>query len=153
MGKFKRVGSRHSYPIRLITSNEQVRSHLVVVGNAAHSLHPVAGQGFNLALRDVAVLANELAKADLEGVALGELSVMQRYLQQQQMDQKQTILLSDLLPKVFGMEAKAVALARNLGLLALDTVPLFRHQFARLGMGLETQGATLVERLGNRANG
>ena len=153
LGKLKRVGSRHSYPIRLITSNEQVRSHLVVVGNAAHSLHPVAGQGFNLALRDVAVLANELAKADLEGVALGELSVMQRYLQQQQMDQKQTILLSDLLPKVFGMEAKAVALARNLGLLALDTVPLFRHQFARLGMGLETQGATLVETLGNRANG
>lgn len=144
LGQFQRVGSRHSYPIRLITSNEQVRSNVVVVGNAAHSLHPVAGQGFNLALRDVAVLANELALAANTGSALGELSVLQNYLKQQQVDQKQTILLSDLLPKVFAIKASPVALARNLGLLALDTVPLFRHQFARLGMGLETRGTTLA---------
>ena len=144
LGPFKRVGTRHSYPIRLITSNEQVRSHVVVVGNAAHSLHPVAGQGFNLALRDVAVLANELA-ASAKGDALGQLSVLQNYLKQQQADQKQTILLSDLLPKVFGIDSSPVALARNLGLLALDTMPLLRHQFARLGMGLETRGVPLVE--------
>ncbi|MEH6616556.1 MAG: 2-octaprenyl-6-methoxyphenyl hydroxylase [Porticoccus sp.] len=144
LGQFKRVGSRHSYPIRLITSNEQVRSHVVVVGNAAHSLHPVAGQGFNLALRDVAVLANELATSANDG-ALGQLSVLQNYLKQQQADQKQTILLSDLLPKVFGIDSSPVALARNLGLLALDTMPLLRHQFARLGMGLETRGVPQVE--------
>ena len=145
LGQFQRVGSRHSYPIRLITSNEQVRSNAVVVGNAAHSLHPVAGQGFNLALRDVAVLANELALADSAGSTLGELSVLQNYLKQQQADQKQTILLSDLLPKIFAIGASPVALARNLGLLALDTVPLFRHQFARLGMGLETKGTSLTQ--------
>lgn len=145
LGKFQRVGRRHSYPIRLITSNEQVRSNAVVVGNAAHSLHPVAGQGFNLALRDVAVLANELSLADIAGSTLGELSVLQNYLKQQQADQKQTILLSDLLPKVFAIGASPVALARNLGLLALDTVPLFRHQFARLGMGLETKGTSLTQ--------
>lgn len=148
MGKFQRVGVRHSYPIRLITSNEQVRSNLVVVGNAAHSLHPVAGQGFNLALRDVSVLVSELANVTEStsdnGPMLGDLSVLQNYLKQQQADQKQTILLSDLLPKVFGINAKPVALARNLGLLALDTVPLFRHQFARLGMGLETRGTSLT---------
>jgi 2-polyprenyl-6-methoxyphenol 4-hydroxylase len=145
LGQFQRVGTRHSYPIRLITSNEQIRSHVVVVGNAAHSLHPVAGQGFNLALRDVAVLANELSLAASDKhTALGSLSVLQSYLDQQQADQKQTILLSDLLPKVFGIGASPVALARNLGLLALDTVPLFRHQFARLGMGLETKGTALV---------
>jgi 2-octaprenyl-6-methoxyphenol hydroxylase len=146
LGRFQRVGTRHSYPIRLITSNEQVRSNTVVVGNAAHSLHPVAGQGFNLALRDVAVLANELLLADSAGSTLGELSVLQNYLKQQQADQKQTILLSDLLPKVFAIGASPVALARNLGLLALDTVPLFRHQFARLGMGLETKGTSLTQR-------
>ena len=145
LGQFQRVGSRHSYPIRLITSNEQVRSNVVVVGNAAHSLHPVAGQGFNLALRDVAVLANELAIAASNDSALGDLSVLQNYLKQQQVDQKQTILLSDLLPKVFAIGASPVALARNLGLLALDTVPLFRHQFARLGMGLETKGTSLAQ--------
>jgi 2-octaprenyl-6-methoxyphenol hydroxylase len=143
LGEFQRVGTRHSYPIRLIASNEQVRSHVVVVGNAAHSLHPVAGQGFNLALRDVAVLANELAtSADTD--VLGQLSVLQNYLKQQQADQKQTILLSDLLPKVFGMDSSPIALARNIGLLALDMVPLLRHQFARLGMGLETRGVSQV---------
>jgi len=149
LGQFKHVGTRHSYPIRLITSNEQVRSNMVVVGNAAHSLHPVAGQGFNLALRDVAVLANELAQAADTGSELGELKVLQGYLEKQQMDQKQTILLSDLLPKVFSIGAAPVALARNLGLLALDAVPLFRHQFARLGMGLETQGTSLDKSLSN----
>jgi 2-octaprenyl-6-methoxyphenol hydroxylase len=149
LGQFKHVGTRHSYPIRLITSNEQVRSNMVVVGNAAHSLHPVAGQGFNLALRDVAVLANELAQAADKGSELGELKVLQGYLEKQQMDQKQTILLSDLLPKVFAIGAAPVALVRNLGLLALDAVPLFRHQFARLGMGLETKGTSLDKSLSN----
>ena len=147
LGQFKHVGTRHSYPIRLITSNEQIRSNMVVVGNAAHSLHPVAGQGFNLALRDVAVLANELALADGVGSELGELRVLQGYLEKQQSDQKQTILLSDLLPKVFSLGAEPIALARNLGLLALDTVPLLRHQFARLGMGLETKGTTLTQKV------
>ncbi len=156
LGQFQRVGTRHSYPIRLITSNEQVRSHVVVVGNAAHSLHPVAGQGFNLALRDVAVLANELA-ISASNDDLGQLSVLQDYLKQQQADQKQTILLSDLLPKVFGIDSSPVALARNLGLLALDMVPLLRHQFARLGMGLETRGAPQVAKrtsaVGRQNNG
>lgn len=146
LGQFQRVGARHSYPIRLITSNEQVRSNMVVVGNAAHSLHPVAGQGFNLALRDVAVLANELVLAAKAGSELGELGVLQGYLEKQQSDQKQTILLSDLLPKVFAVGAAPVALVRNLGLLALDAVPLFRHQFARLGMGLETKGTALSQK-------
>lgn len=140
LGHFQRVGSRHSYPIRLITSDEQVRRHVVVTGNAAHSLHPVAGQGFNLALRDLAVLADVLGEAADNGEAIGDLAVLQRYVQHQQADQRQTILLSDLLPRVFGLDSSPVALARNVGLLALDAVPLLRHQFARLGMGLETRG-------------
>jgi 2-polyprenyl-6-methoxyphenol 4-hydroxylase len=153
IGQFTRVGSRHCYPIRLITSNEQVRRHVVVMGNAAHSLHPVAGQGFNLALRDAAVLANELIRADSEGGPLGDLSVLQGYLKQQQADQKQTILLSDLLPSIFGMDLLPVALVRNLGLLALDLVPLFRNQFARLGMGLETKSTTEIKTNNRESSG
>ena len=138
----------------LITSEEQVRRHLVVVGNAAHSLHPVAGQGFNLALRDVAVLAETLGEAAENHQAPGELSVLQQYLQRQQLDQQQTILLSDLLPRVFGMHSIPMALLRNTGLLALDTVPLLRHQFTRLGMGLETRGTPMLgNTLGNTTGG
>ncbi|WP_339644075.1 2-octaprenyl-6-methoxyphenyl hydroxylase [uncultured Porticoccus sp.] len=158
LGPFVRVGSRQVYPLSLITSEEQVRRHLVVVGNAAHSLHPVAGQGFNLALRDVAVLAETLGEAAENHQAPGELSVLQEYLQRQQLDQQQTILLSDLLPRVFGMHSIPMALLRNTGLLALDAVPLLRHQFTRLGMGLETRGtpmlgAMLGNTLGNTTGG
>ncbi|WP_461481608.1 2-octaprenyl-6-methoxyphenyl hydroxylase [Porticoccus sp.] len=149
LGHFQRVGSRHSYPIRLITSDEQVRRHVVVAGNAAHSLHPVAGQGFNLALRDLAVLAEVLGETVAGDEAIGDLPVLQRYLQRQQADQQQTILLSDLLPRVFGLDAAPVALARNMGLLALDAVPLLRQQFARLGMGLETRGTDLQRGVAN----
>lgn len=143
LGVFLRVGVRQNYPVKLVTSNEQIRSNVVVMGNAAHALHPIAGQGFNLALRDIAMLANTLANAADNGTELGDLSVLQDYLEQQRSDQEQTILLSDLLPKIFGINAVPIELARNLGLLTLDAVPLFRHQFTRLGMGLETRGITL----------
>jgi 2-polyprenyl-6-methoxyphenol 4-hydroxylase len=146
LGKLQRIGTRYSFPVRLVTSNEQVRSNVVVVGNAAHSLHPVAGQGFNLALRDVAMLANELAKAEVEGSSsLGEYSVLERYLDNQKLDQERTILLSDLLPRTFGNRALPIVLARNIGLLALDVLPLFRRNFTQLGMGLQTRGHELAK--------
>lgn len=158
LGRFQRVGSRHAYPVKLVKAQEQVRSHLVVVGNAAHSLHPVAGQGFNLALRDVAVLADTLASHQSEDEpcassdnALGQLPLLQQYLKRQQADQEQTIALSDLLPKIFGNPIPPVALVRNLGLASMDAIPLLRQQFARLGMGLETPG-TVFSAMGAHAD-
>ena len=143
LGALKRAGERFSYPLQQIVATEQVRRNLVVIGNAAHSLHPVAGQGFNLSLRDAAMLSDVLAGAERKGQPLGELSVLETYLQRQQVDQRQTMLLSDLLPTLFGMKSAPVALARNMGLLALDAVPALRHQFSRLGMGMETRGVRL----------
>lgn len=63
LGTLKQVGARHLYPLSLIEAEEQVRSHLAVLGNAAHSLHPIAGQGFNLSLRDADALAAALLPA------------------------------------------------------------------------------------------
>ncbi len=145
LGTLQRVGTRYSFPVQLVTSNEQVRSNVVIVGNAAHSLHPVAGQGFNLALRDVAMLANELGRAALEGnSSLGEYSVLEGYLNNQKLDQERTILLSDLLPRIFGNRTFPMVLARNIGLLALDVLPLCRRSFTQLGMGLQTRGHELA---------
>jgi 2-octaprenyl-6-methoxyphenol hydroxylase len=70
-GRFRRVGSRHAYPLTLVTAREAVRPGLAVLGNAAHSLHPVAGQGFNLALRGVTDLVAALEQALGEGEPLG----------------------------------------------------------------------------------
>ncbi len=142
-GRFLRAGQRASYPLRLVAANEQVRRHLVIMGNAAHSLHPVAGQGFNLALRDVARLAQLLATARREGEPLGELALLQRYAQQQDGDQRLTTGFSDRLPALFGNRHPALSLGRNLGLLALDLLPAAKARFVAQAAGVApgtTQG-------------
>lgn len=136
LGRFKQLGERVAYPLVLTTATEQVRRHLVVMGNAAHSLHPVAGQGFNLSLRDAATLANSLAQA---GEAIGDLAVLQQYQQQQAADQRNTVLFSDSLPKLFGLSSSVIALGRNSGLLAMDLIPSLRNSFAQFGMGMATR--------------
>ena len=136
LGHFKQLGKRVAYPLALTTATEQARRHLVVMGNAAHSLHPVAGQGFNLSLRDAAALANSLAEA---GDRIGDLAVLQNYQQQQAIDQRNTVLFSDSLPKLFGLSSSIVALGRNSGLLAMDLIPSLRNSFAQFGMGMATR--------------
>ena len=138
LGQFTQLGERVSYPLALTTVTEQVRRHLVVMGNAAHSLHPVAGQGFNLSLRDAASLADTLSRA---GDSIGDLAVLQRYQQRQASDQRNTLLFSDSLPKLFGLSSSMVALGRNSGLLAMDLLPSLRGAFAQFGMGMLTREA------------
>ncbi|MBT5577993.1 MAG: 2-octaprenyl-6-methoxyphenyl hydroxylase [Porticoccaceae bacterium] len=139
LGRFQQVGERISYPLALTTSAEQVRRNLVVMGNAAHSLHPVAGQGFNLSLRDAAALADSLAQVAND--QLGDLETLERYQQRQAADQRNTVIFSDSLPKLFGISSSAAALGRNAGLVAMDLVPALRNGFARFGMGMATSEA------------
>lgn len=143
LGTMLAVGERASYPLSLVKSQEQVRRSLVLLGNAAHSLHPVAGQGFNLSLRDTAVLAEHLNRAIAKGISPGELSVLEAYAAQQQIDQFSTTLLSDMLPKVFGSQNKPLIALRNLGLSALKFAPRTRKLFARHAMGLGHKAARL----------
>lgn len=138
-GHFVRVGKRNSYPLKLSRAEEQVRRHIVVLGNAAHSLHPVAGQGFNLALRDVQVLAKLLIKAKQQGQALGDLTVLNDYLQRQIEDQDLTILFSDRLPSLFMQSSPVIQLGRNLGLLGLELFPAIKNPFTRFAAGLRQQ--------------
>ena len=140
LGKFLRVSQRHAYPLQLITANEQIRSHIVLVGNAAHFLHPVAGQGFNLSLRDCACLVNALVQGEAEGKLLGELSVLHNYVQRQQLDQKLTIEFSDKLVNVFSSTSLPLIALRHLGFIGLDLMPALKNQFAAQTMG--TAGAT-----------
>jgi len=136
LGAFRQVGARHLYPLSLIEAQEQVRPHLVVLGNAAHSLHPIAGQGFNLSLRDVQALADAL----LAGPAVpGDLATLQGYLHRQRLDQTLTVGFSDQVPRLFGSTRGALATARNLGLLGLDLLPPAKSWFARQAMGLGTR--------------
>lgn len=133
LGGFQQVGARHLYPLMLIEAEEQVRSGLVVLGNAAHSLHPIAGQGYNLSLRDTEALATALL-----GTAngLGDLRVLQAYHRQQRTDQRLTVGFSDRLTQLFGDSAGLSTAARNVGLLGLDLLPPAKTWFARQAMGL-----------------
>ncbi|MDO6680790.1 2-octaprenyl-6-methoxyphenyl hydroxylase [Oceanobacter sp. 5_MG-2023] len=135
-GRILRVGERFSYPLALVRSGEQVRRGLVLLGNAAHSLHPVAGQGFNLALRDTAALAARVLESWSMKRPLGDLTVLLEYAQQQQQDQANTILASDLLPRVFSHPGTLTALGRGAGLLALASLTVPRRLLARHAMGL-----------------
>lgn len=136
LGHILRVGQRVSYPLALVQSREQVRNRVVVVGNAAHSLHPVAGQGFNLSLRDVAALAETIALARQAGEDPGTLTVLQRYADWRARDQRDVVRFSDGLLKVFGSSNPVARAGRNLGLVALELVPGAKNLVARQTMGV-----------------
>lgn len=139
LGQFKQLGERAIYPLTLSTSEEQVRRRLVVVGNAAHSLHPVAGQGFNLSLRDIDCLTQCLEDQP-PGADTGALNPLLAYQAQREKDQCNTLMFTDNLSKLFGLSSSMVALGRNSGLLMMDLVPTLRNQFAHFGMGTARSG-------------
>ena len=136
LGTLRQVGARHVYPLNLIEAEEQVRSHLVVLGNAAHSLHPIAGQGFNLSLRDAHALAEALLASDK---LPGDLPTLLAYRERQRLDQQLTVGFSDQVTRLFGSTQPMVATGRNLGLLGLDLLPGAKRWFARQAMGLGTR--------------
>ncbi|MBC3346143.1 2-octaprenyl-6-methoxyphenyl hydroxylase [Pseudomonas sp. SWRI196] len=136
LGTLKQVGARHLYPLALVEAEEQVRPHLTILGNAAHSLHPIAGQGFNLSLRDAQALADALLDSDS---APGDFAVLQAYRERQRMDQTLTVGFSDQVTRLFSSNLPLVSLGRNLGLLGLDLLPPAKRWFARQAMGLGTR--------------
>lgn len=140
LGKFLRVGKRYSYPLSLSIAKEQVRSSVVLMGNAAHFLHPVAGQGFNLALRDATQL---LAALSDKKARFGELATLLNYLERQKKDQDLTSTFSDMFNTLFSNNSRAKQIGRNLGLLALELNDgLKREVFYRM-MGEQQSRAPL----------
>lgn len=135
-GRFTRVGRRHSYPLQLMVAAQQAVPRALILGNAAHSLHPVAGQGFNLCLRDVLVLVDRLADAVAQGGDLGDMDRLRAYEQARRQDQQQIIRFSDTLVRGFSHPNPLLALARNVGLLGFDLMPGAKPALARYAMGL-----------------
>ena len=136
IGRIDQVGERVSYPLSLTTCRTPVREGLVVLGNAAHTLHPVAGQGFNLALRDAWALARRWAEVPADQCHTRD--VLNGYLSDQRLDQQRTVLASDSLVRLFtGREW--LAPARGLGLLGLSVSRALQVPFARTAMGLGGQ--------------
>ena len=136
LGRLRQAGQRSIYPLALVQSEEQVRSGLVVMGNAAHALHPVAGQGFNLALRDCAALADTLGETLHAGQSPGDLALLQVYQQRQRMDQQLTVGFSDVLPGLFMQHNPLVQAARGMALSGLDWLAPLKRTFVQQAAGM-----------------
>jgi 2-octaprenyl-6-methoxyphenol hydroxylase len=131
IGRIMRVGARASYPLRLSRAESRVGTRAVLVGNAAQSLHPVAGQGFNLGLRDAALLAEILAVAPDPGAP----AVLEDYERRRAADRRGMIGFTDGLVRLFASDRPGVALGRNLGLALFDLAPGAKRALSRLSWG------------------
>ncbi|MES2626814.1 MAG: 2-octaprenyl-6-methoxyphenyl hydroxylase [Pseudomonadota bacterium] len=136
LGTFTRIGKRAVYPLSLQVAHEQIRPALVLLGNVAHSLHPVAGQGFNLALRDAMALAHNVNESIQMGISPGSFTQLQKYLRAVQTDQLHTISFSNYMTRLFSSDNTLLAWVRKSGMASIDLLPPLKHQLSRQAMGL-----------------
>lgn len=137
LGEFSRVGKRAAYPLALTQANGLTSRRSVVVGNAAHGLHPVAAQGFNLGMRDVAALCDCILDARARGIDdPGSTSLLEEYAEWRGPDQRRVVHFTDSIVKLFGSSAPPVRMLRNAAMLGFDLVPGIRSIFAKYTMGL-----------------
>jgi 2-octaprenyl-6-methoxyphenol hydroxylase len=131
-GRWTRVGRRNQYPLALSRATETVAGRVVLIGNAAQALHPVAGQGFNLGLRDAATLAEMLAGAasDPEFTEL-----LARFSAWREEDRKGVTRFTDGLVKLFGSDVPGLGMVRNFGLLLFDLSPTAKRALSRVSWG------------------
>ncbi|QIK36882.1 2-octaprenyl-6-methoxyphenyl hydroxylase [Caldichromatium japonicum] len=137
LGRLGLPSLRQVHSLKLRFLGQTVHERLILIGNAAHTLHPVAGQGFNLGLRDVAALASVLDEVARAGQDPGDSATLAAYRRWRGRDQQLTAMLTDTLARVFVPSVWPLRLARNLGLLGLDLTPPARHRLARHLMGLD----------------
>jgi 2-octaprenyl-6-methoxyphenol hydroxylase len=131
-GRFVRMGGRAAYPLRLTRADRVVADRTALIGNAAQSLHPVAGQGFNLGLRDAAMLAEVLAA---EPGDPGAPSLLARFAEWRDADRRGVVGFTDRLVKLFGDRRPGMSLLRNLGLVLFDVMPPAKSALSRVSVG------------------
>ncbi len=161
LGRFSKIGKRAAYPLALTKANGLIVHRGVVIGNAAHGLHPVAAQGFNLGMRDVAALCDCIFDAIHDDVSAhgstaagppdpgsvhrsgqlgppdpGSAAILENYAKWRQPDHSKLVHITDGIVRLFGDRRRPVRVLRNLGMLGFDLIPGVRKAFARHTMGL-----------------
>lgn len=136
LGRVALAGERFSYPLALSLANPWVKPRLALVGDAAHGVHPLAGQGLNLGFRDVAALAEVLVEAARRGEDIGDWGVLQRYEQARRFDTVTMALGMDGINRLFSNDNPLLRLARDAGLAAVNALPGLRRGFIRQAAGL-----------------
>lgn len=138
LGALSKVGRRACYPLTLSKAMRLTTTRGVLVGNAAHGLHPVAAQGFNLGMRDVASLCDCIADSRAAGAVadVGDGELLARYASWRRADQRKLVQFTDGLVRLFGSSRKPLRTLRNIGMIGFDLIPGVRSLFAKHTMGL-----------------
>lgn len=135
LGAITKVGVRAVYPLNLVQAKAQVFHRMALVGNASHTIHPIAGQGFNLGVRDVQQLAKLIVTAIIEGQDIGNFTLLNEYQQQRNKDQKQVIALTDSLVTLFSNQLPPLVVGRNIGLKVLNYLSPLKKALVNKTMG------------------
>lgn len=136
-GKFEKTGKRFSYPLSQVLAHKQAVGRVILMGNAAHTIHPVAGQGFNLCLRDADVLVRYLVNQLSTSDDLGNPDNLLAYEQARLSDQQRVIKFCDIVVRGFSNQNPLLKLIRNTGLIAFDVIPGVKPLVANYAMGLK----------------
>ena len=147
LGKIIRIGKRYLYPLNLVKASRCIDKRLVIIGNAAQSLHPIAGQGFNLGLRDVATLGDILRAACLENRDPGSFDLLEDYEQWRKPDRRKVIEFTDIMARLFANPSMLLSAPRNLMLMTMNLLPQMRSHLAEGAMGLSGKQPRLARGL------
>jgi 2-octaprenyl-3-methyl-6-methoxy-1,4-benzoquinol hydroxylase len=137
LGKIKRILQRGSFPLKRQHAQDYVKSGVALIGDSAHTINPLAGQGVNIGLLDAAALAEVIVDAHLAGRDFASLSVLKRYEKQRKMDNLLMMTAMDTFYRVFSNDISPIRVLRNLGLGVADKLGPAKHRIIRHAMGLE----------------
>jgi len=137
LGRIELEGPRFAHPLSFQLAADYTAPRLALVGDAAHAMHPVAGQGMNMGLRDASALAERIVEARRLGLDLGGSEVLERYASWRRFDNLLMLAMTDGLVRLFSNEIAPLKLARDIGLAAVNRMPPAKRLFTRHAMGLE----------------
>ncbi len=145
LGEISLAGNRFTYPLNLTVANSFIGGRMALVGDAAHGMHPIAGQGLNAGLRDVGALAEVLTGATRRGEDIGSSLVLQRYQEWRRFDTAALVAATDMFNRLFSNSNPLLRAARDLGMGAVNTVPGLRRGFLREAAGLTGELPKLLQ--------
>ena len=136
LGSIELAGGRRAFPLGLTLARDFIRPRFALAGDAAHGIHPIAGQGLNLGFRDVAALAETIVEADRLGLDIGSLAVLERYQVWRRFDTFQMGVTTDVLNRLFSNDIMPVRALRDFGLGLVERMPPLKSFFIRQAAGL-----------------